>query len=644
MSFGWTFKEAAPGDRARESQVEKFFNSDAVANRANAIVREGIQNSLDASSDGAKVVVRIAIGSWPADQTQNRIAPYNSGFYEHFNAEAVRAKIPNGPAPGEAFRYLTFEDYGTSGLEGDPAQWWPEEHGAANPFFNYFRAEGISDKTEGARGRHGVGRLVFMFASRIRSILALTRRRNDQGTSELIMGTSVLRNHWAGQKPYLPDGWFGIQDRNDPRLVVPIQDNAEFAAQFRKDFALSRENERGLSVVVPWLSEDVSYAEVARAVVGGYYYPILQDKLIVELEGESGERDVIDARSLAAVVARQSPEFASHQGPLISMAAASLEPLRMIALPTSGANAPKWDAETVGEDVCQAIYDELEDGQLTALRVPVQVRPKGGRRAAAESHFTLFMQRDASLAESQIQFIREGIIISDARPRRTTAVRALVVVDEGPLASFLGDSENPSHTQWQKDLVKDRYVYAPATIEYVVQSVPSLLAIISQRQKKPDSSLLIDLFSLPTDQPQGPLVKQDKAKRKDGGKTSPPKIVVPKRPKPYSIDKRASGFVVRRGDPDAPRPELLSIKVAYGVRHGNPFSRYRKADFDLEKGQVAVEAKSCEVRERGDNWIVVRVDNDDFEVGVTGFDTEHRDLHIDVKVRQDSEAGNAETL
>jgi len=49
MSISWTFKEAGPGDRARESQVEKFFNSDAVANRANAIVREGIQNSLDAA-------------------------------------------------------------------------------------------------------------------------------------------------------------------------------------------------------------------------------------------------------------------------------------------------------------------------------------------------------------------------------------------------------------------------------------------------------------------------------------------------------------------------------------------------------------------------------------------------------------------
>src|SRR5439155_24330506 len=119
------------------------------------------------------------------------------------------------PTPGESFRYLVFEDFGTSGLTGDPAQWWPDEHGEPNPFFNYFRAEGISDKHDGARGRHGVGRLVFMFASRVRSIFGLTRRKNGAGSEELLMGTTVLRNHWFGQKPYLPDGWFGVRDDED---------------------------------------------------------------------------------------------------------------------------------------------------------------------------------------------------------------------------------------------------------------------------------------------------------------------------------------------------------------------------------------------------------------------------------------------
>jgi hypothetical protein len=44
----WFFQPLIPGDRARESQVEKFFKSDVLQGRPTAVVREGIQNSLGA--------------------------------------------------------------------------------------------------------------------------------------------------------------------------------------------------------------------------------------------------------------------------------------------------------------------------------------------------------------------------------------------------------------------------------------------------------------------------------------------------------------------------------------------------------------------------------------------------------------------
>ena len=236
MSIFWNFREARPGDRVRETQVEKFFNSDVIADRANAIVREGIQNSLDAAPDGARVDVRISVGAWDNSKKSGRLGTYTSGFIEHLNADEVHGKLTDPPTSEDQFRYLVFEDFGTSGLLGDPAQWWIDEQGAPNPFFNYFRAEGISDKIEGKRGRHGVGRLVFMFASRIHSIFGLTRR--DDG-KRLLMGTSVLPNHRVEQKPYLPDGWFGVPSCEAPGLTLPTADTA-FLAQFINDFGLSR--------------------------------------------------------------------------------------------------------------------------------------------------------------------------------------------------------------------------------------------------------------------------------------------------------------------------------------------------------------------------------------------------------------------
>ena len=151
MSATWHFNEFRPCDKARESQVEKFFNSDAVANPGNAIVREGIQNSLDAAPDNAQVTVRLTVGRWSEAEARDRLPRYSSGFGEHL--KAVRGKLANPPTDRDPFRFLVFEDFGTSGLRGNPEQWQLSELGQSNPFFNYFRAEGISDKVEGSCGR-----------------------------------------------------------------------------------------------------------------------------------------------------------------------------------------------------------------------------------------------------------------------------------------------------------------------------------------------------------------------------------------------------------------------------------------------------------------------------------------------------------
>lgn len=629
MSYFWFFKSASPGDRARESQVEKFFSSDAVANRSNAIVREGIQNSLDAAPDETLVRVRIALGLWSIDKTEKHLGVYESGFRDHLNADGVKSRIVNVPNSDEPFRYLVFEDFGTTGLHGDPSQWWPDEHGKSDPFFNYFRAEGISGKSEGARGRHGVGRLVFMFASRVRSMYGLTRRSSNAGSEELLMGTSVLRSHRLNEIPYLPDAWFGVPDSGIDGLTLPIRDEA-YIAMFKKDFSVSRNDENGLSVIVPWLNKDVTYSEVLKAVLSGYYYPILSGKLVVEVVDEQNQIQLVDAAGIEKIISQQDDEFVSRIAPIVSLAKASLSSSETISiLSPTGGSAPRWDATLLPENLASAIHQKLEMGELVSILVPMQVRPKD--KPVLDSHFKVFIQRDQMVSDGQIQFIREGIIISDVRPRRTSGIRALVVVEDGALASFLGDSENPSHTEWQKDMVKDKYVYAPAHIDYVIQSVPSMLAILSQLQKKPDTSLLIDLFSIQSD--EGPKTKQKDHKPVTGTETKPPKIDIPKKPRRFVIEKRKDGFVVRRGEEGAIRPSVLLIKFAYDIRRGNPFAKYNLSDFQIGLDGIKLETSGCDVFQKGGNWVVVRVSEDDFDISVTGFDTNHRDLHVDVKIR-----------
>lgn len=637
VAFSWSFKEATPGDRARESQVEKFFSSDAVRNRANAVVREGIQNSLDAGPDDGAIQVRITLGEWSAGEARDRLPIYESGFVEHAAAEGVRTKIAGLPSAGDRFRFMVFEDFGTSGLKGDPAEWWPDEHGDSGAFFKYFRAEGMSGKADGARGRHGVGRLVFMFASRTRTMYGLTLRDGTDGPEELLMGTSVLRNHRVDTVPYLPDGWFGVGDPTVRGLTLPITDEA-FIARFKRDFMVTRDGRNGLSVVVPWLAEDVTLESTVRAVLAEYYYPILSGKLTVEI-ADAASTIIIDSHTLDDVVAGQSSDFTGRFRPLLDLARAGLFETDWLDLSLPETGAPRWSKGVISEADAEAIHERMEEGRRVFIRVPVVVRQKKG--ADTPSEFRILLERDPSISESHIQFVREGIIVSDVRPRRTTGIRALVVIDKGALGEFLGDAENPSHTQWQKDVVKDKYTYAPALLEYVVQSVPGLLAEVSQQQKKPDASLLLDLFALPAEEGiKRP--RPDTMKPKSGTDTGKEKIQVERKPRRYSISRKGSGFVVRRGDEQAPPPVVFSVRVAYDIRRGNPFTKYIPADFELGKDGVEFRSSGCEVTRSGPNWAVVRVLSDDFEFGISGFDVLHRDLHVDVRVTEDVPAANAE--
>lgn len=627
MGFEWSFKEATPGDRARESQVEKFFKSDAVKDRANAVIREGIQNSLDAAVDNGSIHIRVFIGTWSPGDTEERLLTYEAGLRTHLTAETVAKSISELPSADQEFRYLVFEDFGTTGLRGDPGEWWPEEDGRAGAFFKYFRAEGISGKHDGARGRHGVGRLVFMFASRIRAMLGLTRRKESSSMSEeMVMGTTVLRNHWQDGKPFLPDGWFGTPDDDVPGLILPIRDQG-FIERFKSDFNISRRQEDGLSVVVPWLSDEVTYEAVVKAVLSEYYYPVLEGSLTVEVV-DQGSSVTINAESIETVVAEMDSEFVSRQLPLLTLAKEALAADSWLSAEEIDDGAPRWSKGVISEELAEQISSALQEGRSLFLRVPVKVRPKS--KIGVVSEFKIALQRDPEIGESQINFVREGILISDVRPRRTTGVRALVIIEHGPLGEFLGDSENPSHTEWQKDVVKDLYTYAPGLVDFVVQSVPGLLSELSKQQQKADTTLLLDLFSLPAD--EGKSRKQKEQSADGGDETEPPKVDVVSRPRSYEVLRSGSGFLVRKGSPEARRPSLLSIRAAYDVRRGNPFKKYQVSDFEFGKGGVELVAKGCAVVHSGMNSALVRVLEDDFEFAVTGFDVARRDILVDVKI------------
>jgi hypothetical protein len=634
MAAHWKFNTVRPGDRTRESQVEKFFNSQD--ERATPLIREGIQNSLDADPDDRMIRVRLTLGCYDTARAQEVWKRYATDLIPHL--ESMGDKLPEAPEAGESMRYLVFEDFDTSGLCGDSGQWEYKE-GVKNGFFEFFRAEGVSTKEGSSRGRHGVGKFVFMAASRVRTIFGLTRRASD--SRELLMGTTVLRHHWVDNRHYMPDGWFGGPDHIQPDNILPLED-AKVLQQFKTDFRLSRVDDFGLSIVVPWVHDNVQRDTLIRAAIEGYFFPLMEKGLIVEVVDEAGQMERIDHETLRNVVARQGEAYARKVSPRLDLAAAAIaEPSPIHLMPPGESHSPQWSEACFPDDAVQAIRRRLVAGELVALHCPTRVTLKKDRDAKP-CHFTVYLKKDFNSHDYDVHFIRQGILVSEVKSRRIPGLRGLVVVRDGPLANFLGDAENPAHTEWQSDRVR-HYSYNKASIDYVTTSIEQIFRRIQDEESVPDPLPLKDLFFLPSEEDET-KTKQKKPKPKAG----PEPDVLPDLPKPpaksYSVSKVDGGFTVRPGK--GPRPESLEIHMAYDTHKGNPFKKYHIADFQLEKGGITVESVGVNIKEYDSNRLSADVLMDAFEITVTGFD-KNRDIIVKTKARTagaSEEDDDAETV
>ena len=194
---------------------------------------------------------------------------------------------------------------------------------------------------------------------------------------------------------------------------------------------------------------------------------------------------------------------------------------------------------------------------------------------------------------------------------------------------------------------KGKYSYPAENLSFVINSVSEIIRFITDADKEADKTILIDVFSLPME-PEDPDAINTKVKKGLGnlpGKKTPP-VANPPPPQPrrFQVEKVQGGFRVRPGDPEAPIPQRLVVRVAYVVRSGNPLNKYDPADFELSKGPIAVEHKGMDLTfgasdKRQGNEIQAQVTDKDFLLTVTGFD-ENRDLFVKVTVPQEETDGD----
>jgi hypothetical protein len=622
----WQFLEQTPGHPTRDPIIGEFFSTDAIDNPAQALVREGIQNALDAKRDQS-IRVRLLL-------VDNIHAPVADGLSRWFDGAWSHLRSPkNGlqevPANQEPCAYLVFEDFGTSGLTGDEAQAFDVE-GINNSFFYFFRAEGRSAKNEGDRGRWGVGKHVFPRSSRVSTYFGLTVRIDDG--KNLLMGHTVLKSHLLDGVHYSPDGYLG-EPSSGTAFMLPISDS-QIIDDFRQDFRISRDQEPGLSIVVPFVDSEITVEYLKEAVISDYFYPILKGELVVEI-ADSDRTLRIDTANLLAQATSLRGALQNKIIPLLRLAdwAAFRSDSNLYVLNPCILEEPAWSDDLIPADRIESMRTDLDNARDMALHVGLRVQQKG--HPPTMSFLTVYLCHDEYEGGRPV-FIREGITISDVRAPRSRNVRSLVVVDDKPLATLLGDSENPAHTQWQKDSshFKNKYVNGRKYIEFVTRIVFNIVNALGAQENERDPNLFADVFSLPLEHVDGqPPMPTDVPQPKSGNKSGHTPINLPRREQIVRVARIAGGFKILPGDATVTPPARLDIQVAYDVRRGNPIAKYDRADFLLDQSPINFRdsLRGVEVLAVDGNSLMIDIQEPDFEITVSGFD-ERRDLFIKTKV------------
>lgn len=602
----WNFLKLTAGQLERSPHEAEFFNVGDI-DKATSIVREVIQNSLDAKlQNNQPVRVKFTFGTHEKSDND----AYYSGLIPHAQHSGLLA---SSFSDTKQIRYLTIEDFGTTGLDG-PTNRENMVAGIGGNFYNFWWCEGKSQKTGHRLGRWGLGKTTFHVASKLRTFWGFTVRSDDK--RKLLLGKALLKAHMLDNVWYDYYGYFSGPD------YAPVEEATEIET-FKHKFSLTRLDEPGFSLVIPLPFEEIDQQAIIKAVIIHYFFPIIKDMLIVEVS--SGTSSVVlRSTTLREVAKSQNWGNSSWEDRSVDNLMEFLE--EAVTMPEAQRiklamppGTPQFSDKLFGPDLDQA-RERFANNKLVTLEVPLKIRPAG--KPEKDSYFHIYLQKDDSLQKADEFYIREGITISEINNLRNRRVRGLLSAQDEPICTFLGDSESPAHTDWKErtEGFGEKYTLAPSTLRFIKSSMVSAVRILDQPAPGVYRDLLQDIFFVPS--PIEPQKKDPSIKPPTPPPTAHPQL--------FEVSKISGGFRVGITKKETGLPLHLLVTVAYDTRRGNPFSRYSPLDFDFSSPLLQVDTSSGTVLEKGQNRIIVQVDKADFSLNVNGFDP-HRDVIVDVK-------------
>ena len=657
-----------PAQMAENPVQGEFFT--AAADMPERLVREAIQNSMDAAMPGEVVRVRFAFSGESQALQPRRARTYLDGLERHLRAVAYSKSSAAGREVNETsaifqaaglldqpLEWLVVEDFGTSGLTGDILANGANEPG--NNFWGFFRQIGITTKSEDDAGSWGLGKWVFPDASRTNTFLALTRRVYERDS--LLMGLAILKTHELDGRRFPAYGHFAAADEADDshwfQMPITGSEMQEFIGNTARDFQLERTTESGVSVVVLWPKEELTPASLARAVITQYFLPILRNRLEVIIQHPAKEDRIIDAEHIIEELewidrSERDDESEESLRGLLELVewAEQQDPdsgYISIDLPSSRWNPLRDEGLALNVEALRELYQR---GERLAFELVTYVQPADSFTPEQTSCY-LYLQRTEELEQGHDYFVRGNLRIPKVDYLRSQKARSLLLVDgDSPLGHLLRDAEGPAHTEWDPNAarVKENWARgAKSRVDDVRRAPLRLVQALVERPVERELDALADLF--PAD-----IVSHSNAAERDnsGSMSRGPEPQAPTtQPSPVRLTKASGGFQVSHNPafPLTIAGTTWRVRFAYTTARGSKkraFSQFDRGvkencpDFSLRDG-LNVLLSGCQAQSITDNTLAVDVEADEFQVDVSGFDP-NRDLLVEVDLIEEPGHPDAE--
>ena len=269
-------------------------NNPGIANfaddRVGGLVREIIQNSIDAKASKAKPVeVSFSVEELPAENLD--LAGLKRAMIASRKSDAIdeRHKVQFGRAVrtlGSASRShkvvaLTITDSNTLGA--------PDENGQRDKWHSLTKTVGLSAKdTRDSGGSFGIGKHAAFAAADMRTVLYSTAYRENGADSTIrrrFTGKSILVSHEVEGKPYRATGW--LESENGPLHDYAIP----------SDFQL---DSPGMMVSILGFDNSDMYSwtdEAKNSLVTHFFHALAHDNLQVRIEDVVINNDSLDSVS-----------------------------------------------------------------------------------------------------------------------------------------------------------------------------------------------------------------------------------------------------------------------------------------------------------------------------------------------------------